>query len=255
MLKQLETVLLKAGELALSQTLAGNIHVKGRGDFVTDADLAVSDYLKEALPQLVPGSRVLSEEGAAETGLQGKLFIIDPIDGTTNLMYHMNLSAVSIGYGEDGDVCLGGVYNPFTQEMFLAQRGKGAFFNGQPIRVSPDETLADALIGVEAGPATLADQSDFFQRLFALHTQGRGLRLTGSAALDLCYVACGRFTAAVFHYLYPWDYAAGWLILTEAGGRLTPMDGTAPTLMGRSAPLAASNSLVHEALLEAMRGI
>ena len=167
-------------------------------------------------------------------------------------MYHMQLSAISCGYAEDGRLLAAGVYNPFTQEMFLAQLGKGATLNGRPIHVNADETLEEAVLGVEAGPATIGEgQRGYFERVFALHMRGRGMRFTGSAALDLCYTACGRFTASVFHYLYPWDYAAGWLILAEAGGRLTLLDGRPPAMKGRSAPLAASNGLVHEKLLAA----
>lgn len=251
MRKQLESLARRAGELARSNALAAGVHVKGQADFVTDADLAVSDFLGRELPLLVPESRVLSEEGAREEGLSGKLFIIDPIDGTTNLMYQLNLSAVSIGYLEDGEVQLAAVFNPFTGEMFSAQRGRGAFLNGVPIRVNHDEGIASALLAFEAGLATLDTQQDFLSRMLRLHRACRGIRLTGSAAIDLCYVACGRFSAAAFHYLYPWDYAAGWLILTEAGGTLTRMDGGRPKLQGRSQPLLASNGRLHDAVLSA----
>lgn len=251
MREQLESLARRAGELALCGALSSGVHTKGQADFVTDADLAVSDFLGRELPLLIPGSRVLSEEGAHEESLAGKLFIIDPIDGTTNLMYHMNLSAVSIGYLEDGEIQLAAVYNPFTREMFSAQRGQGAFLNGEPIRVNQDAAIASALLAFEVGPATLDTQQDFLACMIRLHRAGRGIRLTGSAALDLCYVACGRFSAAAFHYLYPWDYAAGWLILSEAGGRLTLMDGGRPTLMGRSQPLLASNGALHEEVLRA----
>ncbi len=248
MLKAFETTVREAGALALSKTLASGIHQKGRGDFVTDADLAVSDFLKDALPRLLPRSRVLSEEGAVETGLSGRLFLVDPIDGTTNLMYGMNLSAVSCALAEDGELLMAAVYNPFTDEMFLSEKGHGATLNGRPIHVNADASLSDAVVGVEAGPATVDSQRGYFDSLFALHSQSRGIRFTGSAALDLCYTACGRFSASVFHYLFPWDYAAGWLILNEAGGRLTLLTGGRPTLTGRSAPLAASNGILHETL-------
>jgi len=248
---QLECLARRAGELALSNTLSHSVHTKGTADFVTDADLAVSDFLKKELPLLVPGSRVLSEEGEHEEGLEGKLFIIDPIDGTTNLMYHMNLSAVSIAYAEDGAIRLAVVYNPFTGELFSAQRGQGAWLNGSPIHVNRDREIASSLLAFEAGPATLGTQQEYLQAMLCLHQASRGMRFTGSAAIDLCYVACGRFSAAAFHYLFPWDYAAGWLILEEAGGRLTLLDGGKPALLGRSQPLGASNGYLHDAFLAA----
>ena len=245
MIRELEALVREAGELARSKTLSGQVHVKGTSDFVTDADLAVSRFLMEALVRLVPGSHVLSEEDTRADSLQGKLFIVDPIDGTTNLMYRLGLSAISCAYAEDGEVLLGVIYNPFTDELFTAERGKGACLNGQPIRVNGDRTIRDALIGMEAGPATLAQQGPFLQKIGELHMQCRGVRFTGSAAIDLAYAAAGRLTAVAFHYLYPWDFAAGWLILSEAGGRLTQLDGGEPVLSGRSRPLLASNGHVH----------
>lgn len=250
MMKELEALIREAGELARSKTLSGQVHVKAKSDFVTDADLAVSGFLMEALARLVPGSHVLSEEDTRADSLEGKLFIVDPIDGTTNLMYHMGLSAISCAYAEDGEILLGVIYNPFTGEMFTAERGKGAFLNGQPIRVNGDRTIRDALIGLEAGPATLAQQGSFLQKIGELYGQCRGVRLTGSAAIDLAYAAAGRLSAVAFHYLYPWDFAAGWLILSEAGGQLTLLEGGKPVLSGRSRPLLASNGLIHEEIMQ-----
>lgn len=248
MMKELEALIRRAGDLAKSKALSAQVHVKGTSDFVTDADLAVSGFLMEALVRLVPGSHVLSEEDTRADSLEGKLFIVDPIDGTTNLMYHLGLSAISCAYAEDGEILLGIIYNPFTDEMFTAEKGKGAFLNGQPLHVNGDQTIRDALIGMEAGPATLAQQGPFLQSILELHRQCRGMRFTGSAAIDLAYVAAGRLSAVVFHYLYPWDFAAGWLILSEAGGRLTLLEGGKPVLSGRSRPLLASNGHVHEEL-------
>ena len=250
MMKELETLIREAGELARSKALSAQVHVKGKSDFVTDADLAVSGFLMEALARLVPGSHVLSEEDTRADSLEGKLFIVDPIDGTTNLMYRLGLSAISCAYAEDGEVLLGVVYNPFTDEMFTAERGKGAFLNGQPIHVNGDRTIRDALIGLEAGPATLAQQGPFLQKIGELYGQCRGVRLTGSAAIDLAYAAAGRLSAVAFHYLYPWDFAAGWLILSEAGGQLTLLEGGKPVLSGRSRPLLASNGLIHEEIMQ-----
>ena len=241
----------QAGDIARGKGLSSHVHVKGRSDFVTDADLTVSNFLMERLPKLLPGSTVLSEEKADEARDDAPLFIIDPIDGTTNLMYGMNLSAISCGLTVEGRPVLGVVYNPFTNELFAAEKGAGATLNGKPIHVCEDDCLHDALIGLEAGPATLDQQQPFFDALFGLQQQVRALRMTGSAALDLCYIACGRLTGVAFHYLYPWDFAAGWLILEEAGGRLTaPANGT-PSLKGLNTPLFASNGKIHDALMEA----
>ena len=175
MLEELERTLRQAGELALTESL--NVTAKGKSDFVTSTDLAVDRCLRGALPRLAPGSRVFSEEEADGGDLSGRVFIVDPIDGTTNLMYHMQLSAISCGYAEDGRLMAAGVYNPFTREMFLAERGRGATLNGRPIHVNADETLEEAVLGVEAGPATIGEgQRGYFERVFALHMRGRGMR-------------------------------------------------------------------------------
>ncbi|NLC32138.1 MAG: inositol monophosphatase [Clostridiales bacterium] len=246
-----EKIIREASKLALESSLKDKVHSKGKADFVTDADLAISEELGVKLAQLVPGSRMLSEEGEDVAGLQGKLFIVDPVDGTTNLMYNMGMSAVSAAYLEDGQLLLGAIYNPFTDEMFAAQQGKGAYLNGAPIRVNDDPDISQALLGVEANADMDDPQQKFFKQLNNLLLRCRGLRWTGSAALDLAYIACGRLSGCVFQYLHPWDYAAGWLILNEAGGRLTTAQGQSPDLKGRSGKLLASNGHIHSEWLEA----
>ena len=255
LLERMAKIVVEAGRIAHRKALSSSVHVKGSNDFVTDADLSVSTFLEEKLPQLIEGSHVLSEEDAEKTGPQGKLFVIDPIDGTTNLMYGMNMSVVSCAYCEDGVPLLAAIYQPFTNELFTAERGKGAFLNGQPIRVNGDETVVDALIGVECGPATRDRVEGFFKAMHEVQKVSRGLRLTGSAALDLALIACGRMTGTVLHYLYPWDYAAGWLIVSEAGGKLSLVSGGDPTMQGLSAPLLATNGLIHEELREVFKGV
>ena len=255
LLERMAKVVVQAGALARRKALSSGVHVKGSNDFVTDADLCVSTFLEERLPQLIEGSSVLSEEDAEKRGVSGRLFIIDPIDGTTNLMYGMNMSVISCGYCEDGEPKLAVVYQPFTNELYTAEKGKGAFLNGQPIHVNHDPTVADALIGVEAGPATRDRQEGFFRAMHETQKISRGLRLTGSAALDLCLTACGRLSGTVYQYLYPWDFAAGWLIVTEAGGRLSLVSGGKPTLLGMSEPLLASNGLIHDELAQLYQNI
>jgi len=248
-----EQIVREAGALAKESSLKNEVHTKGRLDFVTDADMAISKELGKRFAGLVPGSRMLSEEEEYVQGLQGKLFIVDPVDGTTNLMYNMQMSAVSAAYLEEGRLLLGAVYNPFTKEMFAAEEGKGAFLNGNPIHVNDDPDIEHALLGLEANADMNDPEHTFFKKLSKVHRRCRGLRWTGSAALDLVYVASGRLSACVFHYLHPWDYAAGWLILNEAGGRLTTAHGQAPDLIGRSGMLMASNGHLHEEWSAAFR--
>ncbi len=255
MMQELEILIRRAGELAKQKTLSAQVHIKAASDFVTDADLAVSRFLMEELVRLVPDSHVLSEEDTCADSLEGRLFIVDPVDGTTNLMYRLGLSAISCGYAENGELLAGMIYNPFTDEMFTAEKGKGARLNGRPIHVNADPAMRDALIGMEAGPATFSKQGSFLQKVGEMYGQCRGVRLTGSAALDLAYLAAGRMSAVVFHYLYPWDFAAGWLILSEAGGQLTLLDGGEPVLSGMSRPLLASNGRIHEEMKAFFGGV
>ena len=255
LLERMAKVVFEAGTLAKRKALSSSVHQKALNDFVTDADLAVSRFLEERLPQLIEGSSVLSEEDAEKRGVSGKLFVIDPIDGTTNLMYGMNMSVISCAYCEDGEPVLAVVYQPFTGELFTAEKGKGAFFNGKPIHVNGDQTVSEALVGVEVGPATRDRLAGFFKAMDEVHKIGRGLRITGSAALDLCLLACGRLSGAVYHYLYPWDYAAGWLIVTEAGGKLSLISGGKPTMMGISEPLLATNGLIHDELAAMFKNV
>lgn len=124
MMQELEILIRRAGELAKQKTLSAQVHIKAASDFVTDADLAVSRFLMEELVRLVPDSHVLSEEDTCADSLEGRLFIVDPVDGTTNLMYRLGLSAISCGYAENGELLAGVIYNPFTDEMFTAEKGK-----------------------------------------------------------------------------------------------------------------------------------
>lgn len=253
LLDGMEALVRQAGEIACQKT--PKVHEKACHDYVTEADLEVSQFLCQRLPELVPGSGVYSEEGADEDCRHGKWFVIDPIDGTTNLMYSLNMSAISCAYMENGETLAAVVMNPFNGELFRAGKGMGATLNGQPIHVNPDADLSHSLLGFESGPMTASRQGAYFQAVYRLFVASRGIRLLGSAALDLCYIACGRLTAVPFHYLFPWDYAAGELILREAGGVLTTYRGDAPSYFGRSCPLAASNSLIHQALLNELKDI
>lgn len=249
----LETILRAAGQKLLHTQSAIDCREKSESDFVTEVDLSVHAELGTQLASLVPGSRVISEEDAAPQAYgEGAVWIIDPVDGTSNLVYGLRHSCISAALVENGRALLGAVYNPYLHEYFSAEKGKGAFLNGRPIHVSAAGSLEKAFVGFEAGPASKHRSQRMLTAFSRCHARANGVRMLGSAALDLAYVACGRFTCAYFDYMYPWDYAAGTLLIAEAGGLLTDLEGKAPDFSGCSA-FVASNRIVHHEMLESTR--
>ncbi|MDD3244298.1 MAG: inositol monophosphatase family protein, partial [Eubacteriales bacterium] len=227
MIQALQQIARDAGELILNAPNAAIHKKEGHYNFVTDTDVAVQRQIKEALRKLRPEARFFAEEQTNEALTDAPTFVVDPIDGTINFMRSRAVSAVSIGYLENKKPVAGVVFNPYEDEMFWAQAGKGAFLNGQPIHVSALE-MANALIAFGTAPYD-AELATVSMRAAAAFLQQAGdLRRTGSAAVDLCDVACGR--AEVFYELRlrPWDVAAGSLIVTEAGGEFFSLGHDAP---------------------------
>ena len=180
-------------------------------------------------------------------------WILDPVDGTTNLIHHFQHSAISLALAEDGHVVFGVVYHPYTQECFTARRGGGAFRNGRPIQVSRTTSLADSLLstGTVPGRRDLADEA--FRHMRMLYDRCQDIRRTGCASLDLCWVACGRLEGYVELALQPWDYAAGLLLVEEAGGLVTSPDGL-PLSLTQGGAVLASNQILHPALMDTLNG-
>lgn len=198
---------------------------EGRANYVTKYDVAVETYLQEELLKIVPGAAFIGEEGDHSEALgQGYAFIVDPIDGTTNFIKDYHRSCVSVGLALNGQMEIGVIYNPYSNEMFYAQRGKGAFLNGQPIHVSQHQ-LADGLVCFGTSPYYEELIDETFELVKTLHKASLDVRRSGSAALDLCDIASGRCELFFECRLSPWDYAAGSLLVTEAGGRISTMDG------------------------------
>lgn len=235
----------KAGEL-IRRDWAGRSSARHKGpiDLVTDTDLAVEELLIECLSRLLPGAAIVSEESApaAQSGLR---WIIDPVDGTTNFVHRIPQVATSIALWNDGRPLLGVVNAPMLDECFYAVRGQGAFLNGAPIHVSQACTLADTLLATGFPYDLPGHMPRIMARLAATLPRVQGLRRMGAAAIDLAYVASGRLDAYYEDWLKPWDMAAGWLLVEEAGGAVTDLAG-APLDFGR--PLLASNGLVHAQL-------
>ena len=243
----------QAGAILLDRAAAQKITVKGRADYVTQVDFAVQEFLKEKLGALTPNLPLMSEEQDNRTlDFSQPVWILDPVDGTTNLIHGFPASAVSLGLLEQGKVTLGVVYNPFRQELFTAKAGQGAFCNGASIQVKPTADLAHSLIAIGTSPydrELIPKNFALFAKLFA---QCEDIRRTGSAALDLCDLACGRTDGYLERNLKPWDYAGASVILTEAGGVLTDFAGQPVDFTQNSDCLACVPGL-HPALLDILR--
>ena len=230
MSKILETIkrlVLEAGELLEDRELSGSVTVKGDADYVTMSDLSVQERLRERLAELFPDVVFVAEESKANPyDPNGRAFILDPVDGTTNLMHGFRYSAISLGYYEHGVPTAGVVYNPFLGELFSAERGCGAFLGDRPIHARRRESLHECLALVEFSPYYKGESEHTFCMMHGLFDKVQDIRSMGAAAVDLMQLAAGRADAFMSKKLKPWDYAAAQVILTEAGCRVSCFDGS-----------------------------
>ena len=228
------------------------VEAKSPADFVSEVDRGAEAIVRDALLGAHPDAAFLGEEGSADTAVgDGLAFVVDPLDGTTNFLHGYPWYAVSIAALHAGELVAGIVRNVATGETFHATRGGGAWRDGTAIRVSSNTIPERALVGTGFPFKHLANL-DAYQRHFAAVTaRTAGIRRAGSAALDLCDVACGRFDAFWELTLAPWDVAAGMLVIREAGGRVTDLDGRdAPVAHG---PLVAGSAAMHPWLLDLLK--
>lgn len=238
-----------AGEI-LMRMLGDAHHIvkKGEIDLVTEADLAAEKRVLEIVGRNFPGDAILAEETGRQNAEGARTWLIDPLDGTTNYAHRFPFFAVSIALEIENEVVLGVVYNPYIEEFFEAAKGKGAFLNGEPLRVSGTDRLQESLIAT-GFPYDVHERPERVMSLLEkMIVRAQGIRRLGSAALDLCYVAAGRLDGFWEEDLKPWDTAAGDVILREAGGRLAAFDGGPYTPYLRS--LVASNGWIHDEMLE-----
>ncbi len=238
-----------AGRIHLKRLRRINVELKASNpiDLVTEADREAEGAISAILRRRFPTHSILAEEGAAETCPAPHRWIVDPLDGTTNFAHGYPQFCVSIAYEEHGRVLIAVVYDALKKEMFSAARGKGARLNGKPIRVSRTAALSSSLLGT-GFPYDRRSRPRFyltFWEAFLLRCQG--IRRTGSAALDLANVACGRIDGFWEFGLKPWDVAAGALLVREAGGRVTNMDGSPLDLAGGE--IVASNGRFHRQMV------
>ena len=233
----------------------GHVHVDKKGviDLVTDVDVAVERMFRDLVAERFPDHQVLAEElGGATLVPPGPCWVFDPIDGTTNFAHGLPIFCASLALEVDGVAEVAAVYDPNRRELFTAERGAGAFLNGRPLRVSTTAMLVDAML-VTGFPYDIHTRIDEIVGLFgAFVGRARAVRRLGSAAIDLCYVAAGRLDGFWESDLKPWDIAGGALIVAEAGGCVTNMDGTAFASRGKH--VLATNGLLHETMLEVIAG-
>ena len=242
-----------AGDLQLAQFgTAMRVDKKGAIDLVTEVDVAIERAFRAMIAERFPDHHILAEElGGSDAVPPGPCWVFDPIDGTTNYAHGLPIFCASLALEIDGVAQIGAVYDPNRRELFTAQRGGGAFLNGQPIAVSSAATLLDSLL-VTGFPYDVHQRLDEIVGLFSdFIGRARAVRRLGSAAIDLCWVAAGRMDGFWERDLKPWDIAAGALIACEAGGRVTNFAGEPFTSRGRD--VVATNGHVHEAMLEVIQ--
>lgn len=239
----------KAAGLTIQEasTKAKKVMHKGRNDLVTETDMAVEAMLKNELAELLPGSDFLAEETAKDTPPGELTWIIDPVDGTTNFAHGLPFVATSIGLWHRDRIVLGVINLPLLGEMFTAIEGQGAYLNDTPISVTDVPALGDSLLATGFPYAIEKDIETILKHLKRLLPIAQGIRRPGAAALDLAYVACGRYDGFFESGLNPWDTAAGLLLVQEAGGQVSEYDAGSPYAFG-SHTILATNGRIHEAL-------
>lgn len=249
----------QASQVALTAARAGGkilcsrlgkirrIDKKGVIDLVTEADLESEKTIIEIIRAAYPGHAIVAEESGLNRGNEDYRWFIDPLDGTTNFVHRIELFAVSIALVIKGKPAVAVVLNPATDELFTAVSGAGARRNGKTIRVSTTGILTDSLLAT-GFPANVREMIDPLVARFAgCLNAARGVRRLGSAALDLCYTACGRFDGFWEQQLNPWDTAAGVLVVSEAGGRITDFADTPFKVEFKQ--ILATNGIIHDQML------
>ncbi|RUP12585.1 MAG: inositol monophosphatase [Methylobacterium sp.] len=227
---------------------------KGPGDFVSAADRKAEEVLRDALMKARPGYSLVQEEnGIIEGTDKSHTWHIDPLDGTSNFLHGVPHFAVSVGLEREGQIVAGVIFDPIKDELFVAERGKGAYLNNRRLRVSGRQDMADALVGYGTPYLGRGSHPRLLRELGAVMAVAGGTRRMGSAALDMAYVACGRLDAYWERDLQTYDFAAGVILVREAGGFVTSADGAAEPLAPRS--VACGNEELHRELVAILKKV
>lgn len=232
-----------------------HIEYKGEIDLVTDSDFGAEEIIINSLRKAYPQHRILAEEttGAYQISKQGYCWVIDPIDGTTNFAHGYPLFAISIALEYNGRIILGVAYSPLLDELFTAQLGKGAYLNGDKINVSKTKDLSQSLLATGFPYDIRRDSKTNLRYFSGFQLRAQDIRRDGSAVLNLCYTACGRFDGFWELKLKPWDTASGFLMVKEAGGKVSDFSGNRFNIYEKE--IAASNGLIHRQMLETLKPV
>lgn len=225
------------------------VNFKGVIDLVTEIDHLSEEYIIGEIQRLFPEHSILAEESGSLKGSDGHLWIIDPIDGTVNYAHGVPMFCVSIAYAYQGQAILGAVFDPMRDEMFTAERGKGAWLNGRALQVANAEELKRSLLVTGFPYDTWNTLLDNFANFEKLAKMTQGVRRLGSAALDLCYVGAGRFDGYWELSVKPWDVAAAGLVAEEAGAKVTDAKGAKDYLSAPQLSILAANTTLHEKIM------
>ena len=229
------------------------IEKKGAINIVTDADRESERIIREMISARFPSHRFKAEEGTEAGGESPFLWLVDPLDGTTNYAHGFPVYCVSVALVKESEILAGCIYNPNLDECFTAERGGGAFLNGKPIEVSRTVKLDDAFLATGFPYDIRVSGETNLPEFSAFAVAARAIRRAGSAALDLAYLACGRFDGYWEQKLSPWDIAAGVLLAEEAGGRVTSWKGQKYDIF--KGDIVASNGRVHDEMLSVLRKV
>lgn len=224
-IQKLISIVKETDSIFFDENLKNDVTQKGISDYVTGVDKGISDYLHKRLFEEFPEVGFISEEEEYHFTDGKSYWILDPVDGTTNFMHQLKLSAVSLGYYEGGEIKAGVIYNPDQNEIYWAQKGEGAYLNGEKIHCSTTSKLEDCLGVLEFNPYFKEDSKSALKHAEKIFCTCKDLRTFGSAAVELAYIACGKCDVFLGRYLKPWDFAAGAVIISEAGGKLTDLEG------------------------------
>ena len=246
-LQEILPIVREAGEIILRREGAERIVSKAAQDFVTEVDFRVQNFIRDRLAAAWPHIQFTGEEqDNSHLDFSKPYWVLDPIDGTTNFIHDFHASVISLALVCDQEPIFGVVLNPSTGEEFTGIRGGGAYLNGSAIHVSDAASLSEALVFVGTAPYRRTEMDENFHRIQRVYLSSHDIRRFGCTALELCYIACGRADGQFEFGTKPWDIAAGWLILREAGGEVVSVWGGPPPLDGESAIVSTNGNFTEE---------